>query len=281
MKRTEFSPNNALYIEYVKNKEKFDMPLQHYHDAYEIYLQLEGKRYAFYDNIWYTLERGDLVIFKPFDIHYFESRESDYYERYGLNFQLDKLSLILSNEEKHMLLEKLNPCVVRLTEERTQILYSYFKRTDSLMGKKGFLSEKLLYSSLLLLIAYAVECIDGSSITEGHTVAPQIISALQYINKHYAQDISLEDISVAAHMSKYYFCRQFHEATGATALEYLNNVRLTKVHNLLLNTKMTIDDIAVKTGFSSASTLGRAFKRVYGSSPGKFRKLKSCTDAHG
>lgn len=75
-------------------------------------------------------------------------------------------------------------------------------------------------------------------------------------------------------MSKFYFCRKFHSTTGATVLEYLNNLRLTKVHNLLLSTKMSIDEIAVSTGFSSAVNLTRAFKKVYGNSPRDFRKLK-------
>lgn len=39
------------------------MSVQHYHDAYEIYFQLEGKRYVFLDNICYTLKRGDVAIF--------------------------------------------------------------------------------------------------------------------------------------------------------------------------------------------------------------------------
>lgn len=273
MKRSRFSPNNKLYIEYIKNTEKFNMPLQHYHDAYEIYLQLEGKRYAFYDNIWYTLERGDLAIFKPFGIHCFESRESDYYERYGLNFQLDKLSAILSNEERYMLEDKLNPCVVHLTEEQTRILYGYFERTDEYSKKEGIFSEKLLYSSLFQLIVYAAECTETKEVSEGHTIEPQIISVLKYINKNYKENISLDDISQAVHMSKYYFCRKFHEGTGATALEYLNNVRLTKVHNLLINTSMTIDEIAAETGFVSAVNLTRAFKKVYGMAPREFRKL--------
>lgn len=274
MKRTQFSPNNALYIEHKKNTEKFNMPIQHYHDAYEIYLQLDGKRYAFYDNIWYTLKCGDMAIFKPFDIHFFESKESDYYERYGLNFQLDCFSNILSNEEKYLLTEKLNSCIIHLSEEQTKALYDHFKRVDYLSKRTGFLSEKLTHSALLLLVAYATECIDNRVVTEGHTVAPQIISALKYINKHYKENISLDDIAKTAHISKFYFCRKFHSTTGATVLEYLNNVRLTKVHNLLLSTTMTIDEIAAITGFSSAVNLTRAFKNVYGSSPREFRKTK-------
>ena len=53
-----------MYINHVKSSEKYDMKIQHYHDAYEIYLQADGERYLFLDDICYTLKQGDLVIFK-------------------------------------------------------------------------------------------------------------------------------------------------------------------------------------------------------------------------
>lgn len=274
MKATAFSPHEELYIHYLKTNQKNNMPVQHYHDAYEIYLQLDGKRYLFYDNICYTLGRGDMAVFKPFDIHYAESRESDYYERYVLNFHVDALSPILTNSEIYLLTEKINSCVIHLDEEQINELYGYFKRADECANQKGFLIRKLLCSSVLQLIIKVISYTDKSIDAEGEKIAPQIITALKYINKHYSENISLDDISNAAHMSKYYFCRKFHSTTGATVLEYLNNVRLTKVHNLLLSTDMTIDEIASKTGFMSAVNLTRAFKKVYGSAPRDFRKLK-------
>ena len=64
MKRTAFSSHNELYVQYLKSENKHNMSVQHYHDTYEIYLQLSGKRYLFYDNTCYTLERGDLRLTK-------------------------------------------------------------------------------------------------------------------------------------------------------------------------------------------------------------------------
>lgn len=64
MKRTAFSSHNELYVQCLKSENKHNMSVQHYHDTYEIYLQLSGKRYLFYDNTCYTLERGNLRITK-------------------------------------------------------------------------------------------------------------------------------------------------------------------------------------------------------------------------
>lgn len=275
MKRTAFSPHEGIYIQNLKTSKKNDMPVQHYHDAYEIYLQLNGKRYLFYDNVCYTLECGDMFILKPFNIHYSESREVEYYERYVLNFQADVLRSILTDEEIYLLLEeKIHPCVVHLSADDMEDMLECFRRVDSYAGRKGFLADKLLCSAVLQLIMKAIDHTDESPEVANERLAPQIIEALEYMKNHYKENISLDEISEAAHMSKYHFCRKFHLITGSTVLEYLNNIRLTKVHNMLLSTDMTIDEIAVRTGFVSVVNLTRAFKKVYGTAPREFRKLK-------
>lgn len=272
MKRTAFSSHNELYVQYLKSENKHNMSVQHYHDTYEIYLQLSGKRYLFYDNTCYTLERGDLAIFAPFDIHYAESRESDYYERYVVNFRLEDMSKILDSGEFHLLKQKINPCVVHLTEDRTQKVFELIKRVDEYYNRKGLFSDKLVYSAMLQLLVYVAECIDDETDTDGEKISPQIIEVMKYINKHYAEDLNLDNISDIACMSKYHLCRKFKEATGATLLQYINNVRLTKVHSMLINTDMPIEEIAECTGFSSSMQLTRVFKSVYNIPPRTFRK---------
>lgn len=274
MKATAFSLHEGIYIQHLKRTQKYNMPVHHYHDAYELYLQLDGKRYLFYDNICYTLERGDVAVIKPFELHCAESRDADYYERYVLNFREDVLSSVLSESELCFLLERINGCVIHLSEEQTVKLSEYFSRAEEYAKQSGFFSKKLLHTAVFQLVLKILEYTEGSPNVTGNQTEPNIIKALRYIDKHYTENISLDDIAQTVHMSKFYFCRKFHSTTGATVLEYLNNVRLTKVHNLLLSTDMTIDEIATITGFSSAVNLTRAFKKVYGNTPRDFRKLK-------
>ena len=113
-----FFPFSEMYINHVKSSEKYDMKIQHYHDAYEIYLQADGERYLFLDDICYTLKQGDLVILKPFDIHYMESRDIDFYERYVLNFSSDMLSGILTKTETDILFDNIKSCVFHLNDEQ-------------------------------------------------------------------------------------------------------------------------------------------------------------------
>lgn len=273
MKRTAFSPHEGIYIQHLKTHHKNDMPVQHYHDAYEIYLQLDGVRYFFYDNMCYTLKRGDMILLKPFDIHYAESREVDYYERYVVNFQPDALKPLLTDSEIYLLLEeKWHSCIVHLNEYDTMEMFGYFERAKKHSGQNMFPEAKLLTAAAFELISRALKYTGSVSAIVGEKVPPQIIAALRYINNNYKEGISLDDVSEAANTSKYYLSRLFRETTGATVFEYIENLRLTRVHDLLINSKMTLDEIAAQTGFLSSVNLSRVFKKNYGLSPRAFRK---------
>lgn len=271
MKRTAFSPHDDIYVNYIKENKKYSPHVQHYHDEYEIYFQLHGRRYIFFDNMCYALERGDLVILKPFDIHYAESKESDYYERYVLNFREEVLKRILSGEEMSMLTNKLGSCVVHLNEEQSERACGYYEEMERLSKEKGFLAKKVLCAELVQFVVYIVNC-KGSRIMDGKAIPSQFLTAIRYINDNYKNQLSIDMIAGAANMSKYHFCRKFKEITGATVLEYINNIRLIKVHSLLINTELGMEEIAHSTGFTSAIQMLRVFKAVYGVAPRDFRK---------
>ncbi|MCX7715557.1 MAG: AraC family transcriptional regulator [Clostridia bacterium] len=272
MPQTAFVPFDGVFIDYIKNTEKNNMRAQHYHDAYEIYLQISGERYLFHADICYNLKRGDLVIFQPFDIHYTESHEINYYERYVMNFKSECLSDFLSQSELHILFSKLESCVIHLDDIQTKELCTYFEKANFFFKKGGFLSEKLLSSVIFQMVALISDLIETAQYVENRHIQPELLEAISYINTHYAENITLEMVSNTIHMSKYHFCRLFRRATGATFVEYLSNIRLVKVHRLLAETKLTLNEIASKTGFSSASALTRVFKNTYKISPREFRK---------
>ena len=91
---------------------------------------------------------------------------------------------------------------------------------------------------------------------------------------HYAEKIDLETIASQIHLSKYYFCRIFREVTGATVLEYLTNVRLTRAGRLLVESSLAIQEIAQKTGFASLVHFSRTYRNAYGVSPSDTRRRR-------
>jgi len=272
MRQMAFVPFEEFFIEYLKQTSQSHMTVHHYHDTYEIYLHISGDRKLFLDDICYTLKKGDLAILKPFELHYTERGITNDYERYVLNFSPKNLSFLLSEAEIHMLFEKLDSCVVHLSDEQFQTIYDYFKQINKFAEHKSFLSHKLLYSAIFQLIMEISDLPPKNEVALSQSVPPEVVTVIHYINKHYQENIDLDSLALLVHMSKYHFCRVFHQSTGATFLEYLYNVRLTKVHRLLLDTPMPLKEIARKTGFTSTAHLTRVFHQVYQVSPREFRK---------
>lgn len=105
--------------------------------------------------------------------------------------------------------------------------------------------------------------------------------ARYYIADHYKEDISLDDIARSVSLSKYYFSRQFEKEMGITPWKYLIETRIRNSIHMLLNTWMTVDEIAVSCGFSDATHFIRTFKKITGDTPGTFRRKNSGEEKTG
>ena len=273
MYRTAFLPYSQLFYEYTESEKKNNMQVLQYHDCYEICLFTAGERYLFINGVCHILKPGDLFLVCPFEMHYTQSLDSPFYARHLLNFSEKHLNTLLTPAERDSLTDKLNSCIIHLTPEQFREALFYFQ---GISASTGFLSTKLQSSYLLQLLVFLTTCMEDtdslSETTQLLDVKSEILQAIQYINRHYTEPLSLDFIADYVHLSKYYFCRQFSQTTGATFLEYLNNIRLSKAHQLLLNTDFSITEIAVQTGFSSAVQLSRAFRTVYKVTPAAFRR---------
>lgn len=272
MYRTAFLPYSRLFYEYKESEKKNDMQVLQYHDCYEIYLMTAGERYLFFNGASHILNPGDLFIVRPFEMHYTQSLDSPFYGRHLLNFSENHLDALLNPTEKVLLTNKLDSCIIHLTPAQYQEAQFYFQ---GIASSGGFLSAKLQSCYLLQLLVFLTKCIEASESLPATyqlpNIKPEILQAIQYINRHYTENLSLDFIADYVHLSKYYFCRQFSKTTGATFLDYLNNIRLAKVHQLLLNSDWSISKIAAQTGFSSSVQLSRTFRSVYKVTPTAFR----------
>lgn len=115
---------------------------------------------------------------------------------------------------------------------------------------------------------------DGIFSDDAHTdiqSLQKLSPALNYIDKNYSLEISLDDVSAATGLNKYYFCRLFKKACGIGFSEYLNLVRVFKAEKMLKKTKKTVMEIAFDTGFSSVSYFNSIFKKYKGCTPTAYR----------
>jgi AraC-like DNA-binding protein len=84
--------------------------------------------------------------------------------------------------------------------------------------------------------------------------------------------VSIGDIADACHLSRSYFIRAFRETTGQTPLQWLQSQRMSVARGLLLESRLTLAEIAAACGFADQSHFTRAFTQAEGRPPGHWRR---------
>lgn len=95
--------------------------------------------------------------------------------------------------------------------------------------------------------------------------------AIQFINTHYEDPITIEEVSRFALLSQSYFSYLFKILTNKTFVEYLHSLRIKKAMELLLTTDRRVVDICYDCGFNNINHFNRTFKTMVGASPTQFR----------
>ncbi len=95
---------------------------------------------------------------------------------------------------------------------------------------------------------------------------------LDFIDANLGSDLELEDIAAVAGISRFHFCRAFRDATGFPPYRFLIHRRIDAAKTLLLQDELSIAEIALRCGFNSRSQFATMFGRVFGTSPGRFRR---------
>ena len=98
-----------------------------------------------------------------------------------------------------------------------------------------------------------------------------IKSALEYVEHHYADEISLETLAACAGMTPNYFCRVFKAVTHQTPMTYVLNYRLEQAELLLAGTDLPVTAVSLKCGFLDHSYFIRVFRRTKGITPKQYQ----------
>ncbi len=99
-----------------------------------------------------------------------------------------------------------------------------------------------------------------------------LTDTLIYIGENYTKDIATEDLAAMEHLSCAHFRRLFKEKTGMTPTQYITAMRLKYAEQMLLETELSIKEIAKSVGFSDQLYFSKVFSNHFGSSPTEFRK---------
>ena len=92
-----------------------------------------------------------------------------------------------------------------------------------------------------------------------------------FIEAHYREDISMQDAAAALRYSDAYFCKLFKQCFKVNFSAYLNEYRVQKARQMILDSRLSLKDIGVLCGYRDANYFTRVFKRLTGKTPSEYR----------
>ena len=99
----------------------------------------------------------------------------------------------------------------------------------------------------------------------------QLRHALFFVDQHFRQPLTLQEVAAQAHLSANYFSERFHDYTGVSFQAYLLHRRLRFARSLLAATDVSITEACHAAGFNNVSHFGRAYRARYGHPPSATR----------
>lgn len=105
-----------------------------------------------------------------------------------------------------------------------------------------------------------------------------VYRAMEYVRGHYAEKVTLEDVARHVYLSRSYLSSLFKEETGQSLFSYLNQVRVEKSKQLLVDKRLNLAEIAARCGFEDQSYFTKVFKKITGISPKAYRANRSAQD---
>ncbi len=261
----------------------------HHHDYTQIWYVTRGCCEHYVEVQKYIMSMGDAFLLPPKVLHRTILRDGgaiiccEFYMESLLPNQpgsYDKLQEITQNISFTMLFQQelysaqpkfsLSP---RGQQETEKLLHSML---DEYTQEKPFFEDKLYLQILELLVTfareYAMSPVREVSEKAYDKYRGMVEAAILYINEHYAEPISLDEICRISMVSKTYFCYLFKLLTHKTFVEYLTSLRLNRAMELLRQTSLSIIDISQTVGFRDSTHFSRTFKQAKGISPREYRR---------
>jgi AraC-like DNA-binding protein len=254
------------FIEIDKSIQDGEWSMQelHSHPHYEIYVLKSGTRAFFLSNALLSLEAPIVLVIPPHVLH---KTEGGPFERYNLNVSPNYL-----NEYQRNVLEQKSLKIIKPTKQETEKLLEILDELQSEKRKKfeEYVTNALFSYAIFLLDKF--QEIKPAKLTTKNSIPPLVLKIIDYLNDHYAEKQTLDEIADKFFISKGALMYAFKKHVDCSPIDFLISLRISKAKELLINTKKSIEEISELCGFSSANYFGLIFKRKEQLSPVQYRK---------
>lgn len=217
-----------------------------------------------------SVTSGDFLIINPNVPHTEFSSKQNALGYLVIGVENVQLAFGEENERDFMLLKH--------SELNTKILPIFAEIYREFESREKY-SAELCQSLLRVMFLYLLKFSDGASYISEPTasVSKECAEVKRYIDAHFRENLNLDFLSQLAHLNKFYLVHSFKRAFGMTPINYLQFRRIAEGRRLLLETDMTISQIAQALGFASQSSFTQCFKKTVLLTPTGFRKSADIT----
>lgn len=258
----------------------------HWHREAEFLLVLEGKIRCGNNGEQYILEKGEGIFINCGALHMAGTHSGNCK---GKSVSFVFLPKFISGDDRGLLYQKyvkpmaedpgFKGCVLRRETDWQREVLECLKKVYISCKEEKWSGELLVRNALSRAWGILAEQgrpesgIYAERSTDGK-YEQRVKKILEYIEGHYADYITIEDMARQVNISRTECFRCFQKITGQTPLEYLTFYRLSQAAYKLHNTDSSITEICISSGFSQPSYFGKKFREYYGVSPLKYRKQR-------
>lgn len=262
---TKEYPYTQYFIRYTNKA--FHIPV-HWHDELEIIYVKKGRLMICIQEEWFEGTEGQLFFVNPGELHFMES-EDVLVEYYTILFPMEFISFwsedIIEQKKRRLpaniikpeIEKKVRILIEELIQTNDENAFGYRLHTRILLLQ---IMEQFLTGKLFLPVA-ALNSV---------TLQREMIS---YIQEHYHEKITLQMLADEFHLSEKYVSEYFKEHFAIGFMQYVGHLRMTKAKHLLLDTDLSITEVAFSCGFNSVNLFIRKFKELYQITPLQYRKF--------
>ncbi len=255
-----------------------NLVVYHTHNFYEINFVVRGGCINLVEETPLVMREGEFILLHPGTFHTLYSTgdsiivnfliRKDWFEGLLCNYNLPSspMAEFISYTQSKKYFRYLI-CTKKLPEASALALKMF--ETNSFDNVKKYLTIEALMIEFLNSLLFEKDCLQLSdSIGSSSDISRKL---LNYITNNYAS-VTLQSIAEYAGYSKTHICRLFKADTGKSFGETVSDIRLSHAQYSLINTDISIKEIAYSIGFESIEHFQRLFKRKMGVTPGEYRK---------
>ena len=279
-------PGGQGYEARYRFNEHIQVTQYHCHDYYELYIHLRGGEYMGVDNKLYILKPNQVFILPPFCMHGLScTREMHNYERAFLNLSPEVMrNLSCGQLDLNQFLQAHaagGHYTYQLSDTDADRFVHCIRQIETAQSNTNDAVDRFQdYAHMITLVNLLCQVIRRTIPVRAETASGNVIQdVLTYINNHYTQDLSITDLARHFGISESWLAHEFVRFTNRSVYNYILYRRVMLSRRLMLG-EDSLNTIAYQCGFSDYSGFLRAFTKIAGISPSKYRKNLSQYQPH-